>query len=64
MASPYDAALADALGDAEESSELVGRLRAGKADASDLKQRLKELAAEHDGRELLVRLAVRVEPET
>jgi hypothetical protein len=103
VASPYDEALADALGDTGESTELVERLRAGKADASDrlaareqlddearhrfelahpspppetavelelgevdvadLEKKLEELAAEHDGRELLVRLAVRVEPE-
>lgn len=100
--SPYDEALADALGDSEDAADLAGRLRAGKADGndrraarelldedtlhrfelahpaapaetavevdlgevdvSDLKDRLKDVAAEHEGREVLVRLAVRVEP--
>jgi hypothetical protein len=104
VASPYDAALADALGEAEDAADLVERLRAGKADANDrrgarerldadalhrfelahpspppetavevdlgeidagdLKKRLKEVAADNEGRELLVRLAVRVEPDT
>jgi hypothetical protein len=101
LASAYDEALADALGDGESSAELAERLRAGEADdtdrraareqldddtlhrfqlahpvapaetavevdlgeidVSDLKDRLKEVASEHDGREVLVRLAVRVE---
>jgi hypothetical protein len=104
MASPYDEALADALGDADDAADLAERLRGGKADAGDrraarerldddalhrfelahpsppsetavevdlgeidageLKQRLKEVAADNEGRELLVRLAVRVEPDT
>jgi hypothetical protein len=101
VASAYDEALADAIGDSDEGAELVERLRAGQADdsdrrtarghldedalhrfqlahpvppaetavevdlgeidVSDLKDRLKEVASEHDGREVLVRLAVRVE---
>jgi hypothetical protein len=101
VASAYDEALADALGDSDEAAELAERLRAGQADGGDrragreqldedalhrfelahpvapaesavevdlgeidvgdLKKRIKEVAADHDGRELLVRLAVRVE---
>lgn len=102
-ASAYDEALADALGDSDDTAELAERLRGGLADAADrraareqldnaalhrfelahpspppetavelelgevevgdLEKRLKELAAEHEGRELLVRLAVRVGAE-
>jgi hypothetical protein len=98
VASTYDDALADALGDAEP--ELAERLRAGKADGGDrrsasaqldddarhrfelahpnppretaieldvgevklgdVKAAVKEAAAEHEGREVLVRVAVRV----
>jgi hypothetical protein len=101
MASTYDEALAEALGD--EESELAERLRDGKADASDrlaaleqleddtrhrfelahpvapaetaveidagevavgdVEKRVKEIADENDGREVLVRMAIRVEPE-
>src|SRR5689334_16849168 len=35
----------------------------GEVEVGDLEKRLKELAAEHEGRELLVRLAVRVDAE-
>ena len=98
MASPYDEALADALGDADE--DLAKRLRDGRADngdrlaareqldedalhrfelahpslptesaievdlgeveLGDVKAAVEDAAAEHDGREVLLRIAVRV----
>ena len=99
MASAYDVALAEALG--EDAGELVKRLSAGEADGGDrrtalesldedtrhrfelahpvppretavevdlgevalddVKAAVKDAAAENEGREILVRLAVRVE---